>query len=99
VTAPVAFRLTTFLERQLDGEFGREDHRRRWRGASERHRRESPATGGASVVILDTVQADGRDVAAATGATFHEMDGPHGLDSFRATIDLNLMGSRLPAGR
>jgi hypothetical protein len=68
-------------------------------GASERHRRESLATGGARVVILDTVQADGKDVAAATGASFHEMDGAHGLDSFRATIDLNLIGSGLAAGQ
>jgi hypothetical protein len=45
------------------------------------------------------VQPDGTDVAAATGVSFHEMDGPHGLDSFRTTIDLNLIGSRLAAGQ
>ena len=86
-----------------------------------------------SVAILDRPQSDGKDVAAAIGATFHEVDvtdfagtetvlqkaidelgglhvivttagggigertikkdGPHSLDSFRATIDLNLIGS------
>ena len=88
---------------------------------------------GASVAILDRAQSDGKDVASALGAAFHEVDvtdfggteqvlndaidglgalhvivttagggigertikkdGPHSLDSFRATIDLNLIGS------
>jgi NAD(P)-dependent dehydrogenase (short-subunit alcohol dehydrogenase family) len=86
-----------------------------------------------SVAILDRAQSDGKNVAAAIGASFHEVDvtdfagtetvlqkaidelgglhvivttagggigertinkdGPHSLDSFRATIDLNLIGS------
>jgi NAD(P)-dependent dehydrogenase (short-subunit alcohol dehydrogenase family) len=94
---------------------------------------EALAKGGASVAILDRAQSDGKDVASAIGATFHEVDvtdfagtetvlqnaidelgglhvivttagggigertikkdGPHSLDSFRATIDLNLIGS------
>jgi NAD(P)-dependent dehydrogenase (short-subunit alcohol dehydrogenase family) len=94
---------------------------------------ESLAKRGASVAILDRAQSDGKDVAAAIGAGFHEVDvtdfagtetvlqnaidelgglhiivttagggigertikkdGPHGLDSFRATIDLNLIGT------
>jgi NAD(P)-dependent dehydrogenase (short-subunit alcohol dehydrogenase family) len=94
---------------------------------------EALAKGGASVAILDRAQSDGKDVAAAIGASFHEVDvtdftgtetvlqkaidelgglhvivttagggigertikkdGPHSLDSFRATIDLNLIGS------
>jgi NAD(P)-dependent dehydrogenase (short-subunit alcohol dehydrogenase family) len=94
---------------------------------------ESLAKRGASVAILDRAQSDGKDVASAIGAAFHEVDvtdfagtetvlqtavdalgglhiivttagggigertikrdGPHSLDSFRATIDLNLIGS------
>jgi NAD(P)-dependent dehydrogenase (short-subunit alcohol dehydrogenase family) len=94
---------------------------------------ESLAKRGASVAILDRAQSDGKDVASAMGAAFHEVDvtdfagtetvlqkavdelgglhiivttagggigertvkkdGPHSLDSFRATIDLNLIGS------
>ncbi|MDT5187792.1 MAG: hypothetical protein QOI28_43 [Mycobacterium sp.] len=94
---------------------------------------ESLVARGASVAILDRAQSDGKDVASAIGAAFHEVDitdftgtetvlqkaidelgglhiivttagggiaertvkkdGPHGLDSFRATIDLNLIGS------
>ena len=94
---------------------------------------ESLAKRGASVAILDRAQSDGKDVATAMGAAFHEVDvtdfagtetvlqkavdelgglhiivttagggigertvkkdGPHSLDSFRATIDLNLIGS------
>jgi NAD(P)-dependent dehydrogenase (short-subunit alcohol dehydrogenase family) len=94
---------------------------------------EALAKGGASVAILDRPQSDGKDVAAAIGAAFHEVDvtdfagtesalqaaidelgglhiivttagggigertikkdGPHSLDSFRATVDLNLIGS------
>ena len=94
---------------------------------------EALAKGGASVAILDRAQSDGKDVAAAIGASFHEVDvtdftgtetvlqkaidelgglhvivttagggigertikkdGPHSLDSFRQTIDLNLIGS------
>jgi len=94
---------------------------------------ESLAKRGASVAILDRAQSDGKDVASAIGAAFHEVDvtdfagtetvlqtaidalgglhiivttagggigertikkdGPHSLDSFRATVDLNLIGS------
>ncbi|MDT5301684.1 MAG: hypothetical protein QOG79_4926 [Mycobacterium sp.] len=94
---------------------------------------ESLVARGASVAILDRAQSDGKDVASAIGASFHEVDvtdftgtetvlqkaidelgglhvivttagggiaertvkkdGPHSLDSFRATIDLNLIGS------
>jgi NAD(P)-dependent dehydrogenase (short-subunit alcohol dehydrogenase family) len=94
---------------------------------------ESLVARGASVAILDRAQSDGKDVASAIGAAFHEVDitdftgtetvlqkaidelgglhiivttagggigertikrdGPHSLDSFRATIDLNLIGS------
>jgi NAD(P)-dependent dehydrogenase (short-subunit alcohol dehydrogenase family) len=94
---------------------------------------ESLAKRGASVAILDRAQSDGKHVASAIGAAFHEVDvtdfagtetvlqtavdalgglhiivttagggigertikrdGPHSLDSFRATIDLNLIGS------
>jgi NAD(P)-dependent dehydrogenase (short-subunit alcohol dehydrogenase family) len=94
---------------------------------------ESLAKRGASVTILDRAQSDGKDVASAIGAAFHEVDvtdfagtetalqtavdalgglhiivttagggigertikkdGPHSLDSFRATVDLNLIGS------
>jgi NAD(P)-dependent dehydrogenase (short-subunit alcohol dehydrogenase family) len=94
---------------------------------------ESLVARGAQVAILDRAQSDGKDVASAIGATFHEMDitdfagtetvlqtaidelgglhvivttaggglaertikkdGPHDLDSFRATIDLNLIGT------
>jgi NAD(P)-dependent dehydrogenase (short-subunit alcohol dehydrogenase family) len=94
---------------------------------------ESLIAGGADVAILDRAQSDGKDVASAIGAAFHEVDitdfagteavlqnvidelgglhvivttagggiaertvkkdGPHGLDSFRATIDLNLIGT------
>jgi NAD(P)-dependent dehydrogenase (short-subunit alcohol dehydrogenase family) len=94
---------------------------------------ESLAKGGASVAILDRAQSDGKNIASAIGAAFHEVDvtdfagtetvlqkaidelgglhiivttagggigertikrdGPHSLDSFRATIDLNLIGS------
>lgn len=94
---------------------------------------ESLATRGAHVAILDRTQSDGKDVASAIGAAFHEVDitdfagtetvlqkaiddlgglhvivttagggiaertvkkdGPHALDSFRATIDLNLIGT------
>jgi NAD(P)-dependent dehydrogenase (short-subunit alcohol dehydrogenase family) len=94
---------------------------------------ESLAKGGASVAILDRAQSDGKNIASAIGASFHEVDvtdfagtetvlqtaieelgglhiivttagggigertikkdGPHSLDSFRATIDLNLIGS------
>jgi NAD(P)-dependent dehydrogenase (short-subunit alcohol dehydrogenase family) len=94
---------------------------------------ESLVARGASVAILDRAQSDGKDVASAIGAAFHEVDitdfagtetvlqkaidelgglhvivttagggiaertvkkdGPHGLDSFRATIDLNLIGT------
>jgi NAD(P)-dependent dehydrogenase (short-subunit alcohol dehydrogenase family) len=94
---------------------------------------ESLIARGADVVILDRAQSDGKDVASAIGAAFHEVDitdfagtetvlqnaidelgglhvivttagggiaertvkkdGPHGLDSFRATIDLNLIGT------
>jgi NAD(P)-dependent dehydrogenase (short-subunit alcohol dehydrogenase family) len=94
---------------------------------------ESLIARGADVAILDRAQSDGKDVASAIGAAFHEVDitdfagtetvlqnaidelgglhvivttagggiaertvkkdGPHGLDSFRATIDLNLIGT------
>jgi NAD(P)-dependent dehydrogenase (short-subunit alcohol dehydrogenase family) len=94
---------------------------------------ESLVARGANVAILDRTQSDGKDVASAIGASFHEVDitdfagtetvlqkaidelgglhvivttagggiaertvkkdGPHGLDSFRATIDLNLIGT------
>jgi NAD(P)-dependent dehydrogenase (short-subunit alcohol dehydrogenase family) len=94
---------------------------------------ESLIAGGANVAILDRAQSDGKEVASAIGAAFHEVDitdfdgtetvlqkaidelgalhvivttagggiaertvkkdGPHGLDSFRATIDLNLIGT------
>jgi NAD(P)-dependent dehydrogenase (short-subunit alcohol dehydrogenase family) len=94
---------------------------------------ESLVARGASVAILDRAQSDGKDVASAIGAAFHEVDvtdfagtetvlqkaidelgglhvivttagggiaertikkdGPHSLDSFRATVDLNLIGS------
>ena len=94
---------------------------------------ESLAARGANVAILDRTQSDGKDVASAIGASFHEVDitdfagtetvlqkaidelgglhiivttagggtaertvkkdGPHGLDSFRAVIDLNLIGT------
>lgn len=91
------------------------------------------AARGASVAILDRTQSDGKNVAAAIDAAFHEVDvtdfegtervlqeaidglgglhiivttagggagertinkdGPHSLNSFRATVDLNLIGS------
>jgi NAD(P)-dependent dehydrogenase (short-subunit alcohol dehydrogenase family) len=94
---------------------------------------ESLIAGGANVAILDRAQSDGKEVASAIGAAFHEVDvtdfdatetvlqkaideldglhvivttagggiaertvkkdGPHGLDSFRAVIDLNLIGT------
>jgi NAD(P)-dependent dehydrogenase (short-subunit alcohol dehydrogenase family) len=94
---------------------------------------ESLIARGADVAILDRAQSDGKDVASAIGAAFHEVDitdfagtetvlqkaidelgglhvivttagggiaertvkkdGPHSLDSFRATIDLNLIGT------
>jgi NAD(P)-dependent dehydrogenase (short-subunit alcohol dehydrogenase family) len=94
---------------------------------------ESLVARGADVAILDRALSDGKDVASAIGATFHELDitdfagtetvlqtaidelgglhvivttaggglaertvkkdGPHDLDSFRATIDLNLIGT------
>src|SRR5882757_1906656 len=94
---------------------------------------ESLIARGADVAVLDRAQSDGKDVASAIGAAFHEVDitdfagtetvlqkaidelgglhvivttagggiaertvkkdGPHGLDSFRATIDLNLIGT------
>jgi NAD(P)-dependent dehydrogenase (short-subunit alcohol dehydrogenase family) len=94
---------------------------------------ESLIARGADVAILDRAQSDGKDVASAIGAAFHEVDitdfagtetvlqkaidelgglhvivttagggiaertikkdGPHSLDSFRATVDLNLIGS------
>lgn len=94
---------------------------------------ESLVAGGANVAILDRPQSEGKDVAAAIGASFHEVDitdfagteealntaiqelgglhiivttagggigertikkdGPHDLESFRKTIDLNLVGS------
>ena len=94
---------------------------------------ESLIARGADVAILDRAQSDGKDVASAIGAAFHEVDitdfagtetvlqkavdelgglhvivttagggiaertvkkdGPHSLESFRATIDLNLIGT------
>jgi NAD(P)-dependent dehydrogenase (short-subunit alcohol dehydrogenase family) len=94
---------------------------------------ESLVARGASVAILDRPQSEGKDVASALGAAFHEVDvtdfagteqalneaieglgalhvivttagggigertikkdGPHSLESFRATVDLNLIGT------
>jgi NAD(P)-dependent dehydrogenase (short-subunit alcohol dehydrogenase family) len=94
---------------------------------------EALAQRGASVAILDRPQSNGKEVAAAIGGTFHEVDvtdfdgteqvlaeavdelgalhiivttagggigertikkdGPHSLESFRQSIDLNLVGT------